>query len=170
MPWANETRHMKWHETCKCQCTLDAIVFTNKQRWNKDKCRCECKELIDKGVCDKGYAWNPSNCECECDKACNVGEYLDYENCKWRKKLVAPLIEKCNKTVEEVKIAKINLAKDENENNCKCIPCKVYIVLLLIFFTINVSEIVTYYVYSQWYLKKYSPHAHVNTYKEKTIY
>ena len=47
MPWANEARHMKWHETCKCQCTLDAIVFNNKQRWNKDKCRCECKELID---------------------------------------------------------------------------------------------------------------------------
>ena len=21
-------------------------------------------------------------CECECDKLCDVGEYLDYENCK----------------------------------------------------------------------------------------
>ena len=29
-----------------------------------------------------------------------------------------------------------------------------YIVLLLIFFTINVSGILTYCVYSQWYLKK----------------
>ena len=44
-----------------------------------------CKELIDKGVCDKGFIWNPSNCECEYDKACDVGEYLDYENCKCRK-------------------------------------------------------------------------------------
>ena len=31
---------------------------------------------------NKGFVWNPSNCECECDKACDVGEYLDYEHCK----------------------------------------------------------------------------------------
>ena len=120
-------------------------------------------------MCDKGYAWNPSNCEHERDKACNVGENLHYKNCKCRKKLVAPLIEECAKTVE-VKIAKINLAKNENENSCKYSSCTVYIVLLLIFFTINVSGIVTYYVYSQWYLKKYSPHVDFNTYKETTIY
>ena len=36
-------------------------------------------------MCDKGFIWNPSNCECECDKACDVDEYLDYENCKCRK-------------------------------------------------------------------------------------
>ena len=45
----NETRHIKWHETCKCIYGLDAIVCDNKERWNNDKCRCECKELIDKG-------------------------------------------------------------------------------------------------------------------------
>ena len=38
--------------------------------------------MIDKVVCDKRHAWNPSNCEYECDKSCDVGEYLDYENCK----------------------------------------------------------------------------------------
>ena len=26
MSRTNETRHIKWHETCKCQCRLDAIV------------------------------------------------------------------------------------------------------------------------------------------------
>ena len=31
--------------------------------------------------------WNPSNCDCEWGKACDVGEYLDYENCKCRKKI-----------------------------------------------------------------------------------
>ena len=85
----NETRHIKWHETCKYKCTLEASVC-NKQFWNNDKCRCECKELIDKGVCDKGFIWNPSNCKCECDKLCDVGEHLEnckckncnYENCK----------------------------------------------------------------------------------------
>ena len=65
MPKTNETRHIKWHETCKCECKLNPIVRNNKQHWNKNKCRCECKELINKGVCDKGYIWDLSNCECE---------------------------------------------------------------------------------------------------------
>ena len=73
MSRANETRHIKRHETCKCICILDAIVCNNKQRWNNDKCQCKCKELIDKGVCDKGFNWNPSDCECECDKSYDVG-------------------------------------------------------------------------------------------------
>ena len=37
----NETRHMEWHETCKCKCRLDPSVCSNKQRWNEDKCRYE---------------------------------------------------------------------------------------------------------------------------------
>ena len=81
----NETRHTAWHEPCKCEYRLDAIVCNNKQRWNNDKCICECKELIDKGVCDKEFIWNLSSCECECDKSCDIGEY--YENCKYRKKI-----------------------------------------------------------------------------------
>ena len=48
-----ETRHKKWHETCKCKCRLNASVCNNKRRWNNDKCQCECKELIDKVICDK---------------------------------------------------------------------------------------------------------------------
>ena len=93
MSRTNETRFIKWHEKCKCKCRLDAIVCNNKQWWNKNKCRCECKKLIDKGICNKGYIWNPSNCQCERDKSCDIGEYLDYSNCKCRKKLVDPLIE-----------------------------------------------------------------------------
>ena len=74
MRLTNETRRIKWHESCKCICRLDPIFCNKKQRWNKDKCRCKCRELIDKGVCHKGYFFNPSNCECECDKSCNLGE------------------------------------------------------------------------------------------------
>ena len=81
------------------------------------KCRCECKELIDKGVCDKGFIWNPSNCECECDKSCSIGEYLDYSNCKCRKKLVDPLVEECTENIKEVKLVNITI---ENENNGRC--------------------------------------------------
>ena len=55
MSRTNETRHIKWHETCKCKCRLDASVCNNKQRMNNDKCQCECKELIDKCICNKGY-------------------------------------------------------------------------------------------------------------------
>ena len=50
MSRTDETRHIKWHETCKCICRLDAIVCNNKQRWNSDTCRCESKELTDKDV------------------------------------------------------------------------------------------------------------------------
>ena len=38
MSRTNETRFIEWHETCKCECRLDAIVCNNKQRWNNDKC------------------------------------------------------------------------------------------------------------------------------------
>ena len=31
MSRTNETRHIQWHETCKGECTLDAIVCNNKQ-------------------------------------------------------------------------------------------------------------------------------------------
>ena len=67
---------------------------------NDDKCWCECKELSDKEVCCKGSIWNPSNCECECDKSCDVGEYLDYENFKSRKKLVDQLVDECTENAE----------------------------------------------------------------------
>ena len=69
MSRTNETRHVKQHETCKCKYRLDASVCDNKQRWN-----------------EKRFIWNPSNFECEYDKSCDIGKYLDYENCKRRKK------------------------------------------------------------------------------------
>ena len=69
MSRTNETRYKDWHETaCKCKCRLDASVWNNKPRWDKDKCKCECKGLVDKIICDKGCIWSPSNNECECDK------------------------------------------------------------------------------------------------------
>ena len=125
------------NETCKCKYRLNASVGNNKQRWNNDKCRCECKELIDRRMCDK-----PD--ECECDKSCDVGEYLDYENCKCRKKLLDELVDECTEAVEEVKLAKITLA--ENENMYKCNSYTLYIVLFSIIFTISVG-IGAYFVY-----------------------
>ena len=79
MSRTNETRSIKWHETCKCICRLNKIICNNKQRWNKDKYRCECKEF------NKGFIWIPGNCECDCDKSCNIGQYIDYSDCKCKK-------------------------------------------------------------------------------------
>ena len=45
-----ETKNIKWHETCKCECRLNSIVCSDKQHWNNNKCRCECEELIHNGV------------------------------------------------------------------------------------------------------------------------
>ena len=140
----NETRFMEWHETCKCGCKFGANVCNNKQRWNKNKCRCECKELIDKRVCNKEFIWNPSICECECDKLCDIGEYLNYENCKCRKNLVDKLVDECSETVKEVELAKITLAENESEN--KYSSCTMYIVLMIVVFIIFV-RITTCFVY-----------------------
>ena len=95
-------------------------------------------DVIDKGVCDKGYDWNPSNCECYCDKSCDVGEYLDYENCKCRKRLVDKLVDEYDENIDEVK----RVSENKNKRN----SCILYIVLFSIFFTINLG-IGAYFVY-----------------------
>ena len=115
----NETRHIEWHGTCNYKCRLDVSVCNNEQRWNDDKCWCESKELVVKGVCDKVFICNPSNCECECDKPCDVGEYLDYGNCKCKKKLVDKLIERssaeeCTENIDELKMAEMALFEHGN--------------------------------------------------------
>ena len=70
-------------------------------------------QRIDWQACMSRFIWNPSFCECECNKSCDVGEYLDYENCKCRKKLVDKLVE----------TAGIILAEDENKHKNKCSSC-----------------------------------------------
>ena len=55
MSRTNETRFIKWHEKCKCECRSNAIICNNKQHGNKNKCRCECKESIEKGIYNKGF-------------------------------------------------------------------------------------------------------------------
>ena len=140
MSRTNKISQMRWHVTYQCKCRLDESVCSNKQRWNKDKCRYECKELIDYRACYKEFIWNPSNCECECDKSCSVGEYLDYENLSEEKRLVDKFADKCNENVDKVKLVKITSAEHENVCNSSC---KIYFVLII--FTISVG-IGTYFV------------------------
>ena len=102
-------------------------------------------------MCNKEFIRNPSNCECDYDKACNFSEYLDYENCKCRKKLVDKFVDECTETVEEVKLAKITLA--ENENSYKCPSNTLYIVSMMVIFIIC-TGISAYFIYYNWSLLK----------------
>ena len=79
----------------------------------------------------------------------HFGDYLDYENCKCRKRLVDKLVEKCGENVDKAKLSEIALA--ENENSYKL--CRVYCVILDNF-TINVGGINAYFIYFHGCLKK----------------
>ena len=68
-----------------------------------------------------------------------------------QKKLVDKLIDECAETIEEVKLAKITFAENENEN--KYSSCTEYIVLMIVVFTIF-TGITIYFVYYNWSLIK----------------
>ena len=111
--------------------------------------------MIDKGICDKGFIWNPSNCECECDKFCGVGEYLDYKNCKCRKRLVDKVAWECSENIDWNKMiynGTLN-AIPLNDYRKLCNSCTVYIALLVIFFIVSMS-ISSVFIYFHWYLKR----------------
>ena len=112
--------------------------------------RCEYKELVDKGVCNKGYFFNPSNCNCECDKSCDIVKYLDYSNCKCRKKLIDPFAEECTENINETNLVKKTLDKIKNKD--KCNSYVLYKVLFWIFFILFIIsiEIGIYFVYHKY--------------------
>ena len=87
--------------------------------------------------------------ECECDKNCDISEYLDYNNCKCRKKLSDKLIDECTETIKEVKLAEIT--PSENNNNYEYNSCRVYIILMIVVFTIF-TWITVYLNYYNWSL------------------
>ena len=148
--FTNQTKHIEWHETCKCSCRLDASVCKNKQRWNEDKCRFECRELIDKGICDKEFIWNPTNCNFGCDKACDIGEYLDYENCKCRRKIAGELIEECSKNIDKNEMIYNETLNTILLNDYECGSCTLYIVLFVVFLVTSLV-ISTAFIYFNWY-------------------
>ena len=159
MSRTNETRHIKWHKTCKCKCRLDASICNNKQRSNEDKCRCECKELIDKERCDKEFIWNPGNCECECDRSCDIGEYLDYKNCNCRKKIIDKLVEECSENIDGNEML-YNETLDiiSSSDNKISDSCVVYLISFSVFLIISIS--IAIYAYFFLYLKDKSTSSH----------
>ena len=104
-------------------------------------------------MCDKGFVSNPSNCECECDKLCDVGEYLDYKNC--RKRIIDKLIEECRENIDGNKML-YNKTLDVIPLSIYkklCSSCMVYIVLFLVLLITRIY-ICCVFIYFYCYLKK----------------
>ena len=71
---------------------------------------------------------------------------MNYKNCKWRNKLVDKLVKECSEN---------RMAYNGSLNNYRkiCNSCTIYIVLLVIAFSIIIG-ISSAVVYFHWYLKK----------------
>ena len=121
----SKTRNILWHESCKCVCKLNSLVYNNKQIWNDDTCRCDCNEDFAGMInCAKGYTWNPSTSECQCDIWCKAGQCLDNKNCACKNKLIGRKIEECTSVINEIMI--INKDNVTNNNNT-------YLILFIVF-------------------------------------
>ena len=83
---------------------------------------------------------NPSNCECECHKLCDVGEYLNYKNCKFRNKIVDKLVKECSENIDRNEIL-YNETLDVISLNAillnvykkVCSSCTIYMIICCIF-------------------------------------
>ena len=113
---------------------------------------------------------NPSNCEWECDKSCDVGEYLDYKNCKCRNKLVDKLVEECSENIDGNKMFHDGTLNVIPLNDYKKVFnfCTIYIVLFAVFF-ITIICISSIFIYLHWYLKKDNFSATFNPSTQTTI-
>ena len=69
MTLENTTKQVQFHGSCKCVCKINSSVCSEKQRFNKNKCRCEC--LINK-KCQNDFVWNYNNCKCEYRKSAKL--------------------------------------------------------------------------------------------------
>ena len=82
--------------------------------------------------------------------------YLDYENCRCRKKLVDKLIEECTETIEEMTLTNIAFTKNGN-NNYEHNSWMVYIILMIVVFLIFTRNAI-YFVHYSWSLIKNNTH------------
>ena len=118
------------------------------------------KNWLIKVCVNKGFIWNLSNCGCECDKSYDVGEYLDYENYKCRKRLIDKLVEECSENIDEKEIYP-NKAISLVGNSWA-----IYIILFSVFLTISIGTVLIYFY---WYSKN-EVITDINYDNQKTIY
>ena len=81
---------------------------------------------------------------------CVARQYLDYENCKCRKKLIYKLVEKCSENIDENR-----MIYNETLNDYKNVynSCAMYIVLFFIVFLISIGFSSAYF-YFYWHLNR----------------
>ena len=79
---------------------------------------------------------------------CDVGKYLDYESCKWRKRLIDKLAKECSENVDENEMTNVTLNEYRNIYG----SCTIYITLFAIAFLIIIG-IRNVFIYFCWYLK-----------------
>ena len=110
--------------------------------------------------------------QCERNKSCNTSQYLDYLDCKWKKKIIDLIVEECieydgdktrlvNKTVtkndNKTKLVIITVTKTDNQikivNKTVKNSCKVYIILIIVSIVISIVYTI-YFVYYNWFLIK----------------
>ena len=70
-------------------------------------------------------------------------QYSDNKNCKCRKKLICKLVEKCSENIDGNEMIYNTTLNDYRK---VCNSCKIYIVLLVVFFIIRIS-IISVFIY-----------------------
>ena len=95
--------------------------------------------------------------KCKCDKSCDIGEYLDYKNCKCGKIIIDKLVEECSESIvgnemlynESFDVNPLSVYKKVYSS------CTVYIVLFVVFLIKSIC-ICCVFIYFYCYLKKYN--------------
>ena len=93
-----------------------------------------------------------------CYKSCNISQYLDYSDCKCKKKIINLILEECIEyDDDQTKIVNITVTKTDNKtkivNKTVKNSCRVYIVLTIV--AIVISTVYTiHFVYYNWFLFK----------------
>ena len=77
--------------------------------------------------------------------------YLDYENCKFRRKIVGELLE-CSENIDENEMF-YNEALNVSLSDYKCNSCTLYIVLFVVFLVTSIF-IGSVFIYFYWYSKE----------------
>ena len=110
------------------------------------------KSYFDKGKCDVGFIWNHSTSECECDRSCDGGEYLDYGNCKCRKRLIGRLVLECEDGILNTTKGSFDDKKVTSKiNNCFVHAISLVTDCILSLFSISIS---CCYFYARHWTKK----------------
>ena len=113
------------------------------------------------------FIWNPSICEFECNKSCDIEQYLDYKNCKYRKKLISKLVEECS---EDINGNEMIYNGTLNNYEKVCNSCTLYITLFAITFLIIIGISSAYFCF-HCYLKRSDTNiTNINANTETVIY